>query len=421
MQSSTSYVVSAVIHGQESAFANQDTLAVTAIDNVPSCITGLGAEIYARVKILRTVTMSMERASAAQVGLVSHVASLVQRADTGLGVNRSANVKTGLHVIQPMENVIVLQVGQVRRILISKYITIKFPTKVKSFTFILILQVFTVTSPAQRVTMARTVERSVTAESLDSVTMCTGSVSADPGPGGSTASWTVPQGDTGSTVTPAVTVIPSTALGVTRSLESASVDMAGGATSVTQSVRRGDGEQTAAWTVGVEEALVITKLESARAGQDIRGIPALTLAHLDILALTVFRNVPCAIQVSEQFKFKFNFNATFFALAVSVCDPVSGGCGCAPGFTGYYCIDPCPEGTWGPQCRHTCHCRKGACHHVTGECVCPGGWTGATCEVPCADGSYGPGCEHTCHCLNDAKCNPVEGRCHCRPGYRGNR
>lgn len=262
---------SSVIHGQESAFANQDTLAVTAIDNVPSCITGLGAEIYARVKILRTVTMSMERASAAQVGLVSHVASLVQRADTGLGVNRSANVKTGLHVIQPMENVIVLQVGQV----------------------------FTVTSPAQRVTMARTVERSVTAESLDSVTMCTGSVSADPGPGGSTASWTVPQGDTGSTVTPAVTVIPSTALGVTRSLESASVDMAGGATSVTQSVRRGDGEQTAAWTVGVEEALVITKLESARAGQDIRGIPALTLAHLDILALTVFRNVPCAIQLCQ--------------------------------------------------------------------------------------------------------------------------
>ena len=131
MQSSTSYDVSAVIHGQESAFANQDTLAVTAIDNVPSCITGLGAEIYARVKILRTVTMSMERASAAQVGLVSHVASLVQRADTGLGVNRSANVKTGLHVIQPMENVIVLLVGQVRRILISKYITIKFPTKVE--------------------------------------------------------------------------------------------------------------------------------------------------------------------------------------------------------------------------------------------------------------------------------------------------
>ena len=73
---------------------------------------------------------------------------------------------------------------------------------------------------------------------------------------------------------------------------------------------------------------------------------------------------------------------------------MSGGCGCAPGFTGYYCIDPCPEGTWGPQCRNKCHCRKGACHHVTGDCVCPGGWTGASCEVPCADGSYGPDCEH---------------------------
>lgn len=262
---------SCVILGQESAFANQDTLAVTAIDNVPSCTTGLGAEIFARVKILRTVTMSMERASAAQAGLVSRVASLVPRADTGLGVNRSANVKTGLHVIQPMENVIVLLVGQV----------------------------FTVTFPVQRVTMARTVGRSVTAERLDSVIMCTGSVSVDPGPGGSTASWTVPRGGMGSTVTPAVTVTPTTALGVTQSLEYASVDMAGGATSVTQSVRRGHGEQIAAWTVGVEEALVITKLESARAGQDIRGIPVLTLALLDILASNVFRSVPCAIQLCQ--------------------------------------------------------------------------------------------------------------------------
>jgi len=104
---------SSVILGQESAFANRDTLVVIAIASVLSCITGLGAAIFARVKILRTVTMSMARASAVQDGLVTRAVSLVQRVDTGLGVNRSANVKMELHVILPMENVIVLLDGLV--------------------------------------------------------------------------------------------------------------------------------------------------------------------------------------------------------------------------------------------------------------------------------------------------------------------
>jgi len=154
-------------------------------------------------------------------------------------------------------------------------------------------------SPALLVTMARTVKRGVTVERLVSVIMCMGSVSVDPGPGVSTVSCPVPRGDTGSTVTPAVTVTLSTALGVTQSLASASVDMDGEVTSVTQSVRRGDGEQTAAWTVDVEEDHVITRLDSAPAHQDIRGTPVLTLANLDILASTVFNNVPCAIQLYQ--------------------------------------------------------------------------------------------------------------------------
>ena len=276
-------------------------------------------------------------------------------------------------------------------------------------------------SPAQQVAMARTAERSVTAGSPDSVIMCMGSVSVDPGPGVSTVSWNVPRGGTGSTARPAVTATPSTASGVTRSPGCASVGTAGGDTSATPSVRRGGGGRTAASTVGVEEAPVITRLDSAPAGQDIRGIPALTLAWMDISASTVSSNVHCATQVGYQYNVQKRSNEMCLPQGLSGCDPISGGCGCPPGFTGFYCMDPCPKGTWGPKCKSTCDCRKGECHHVTGECVCPGGWTGARCEVPCADGSYGPGCEHTCHCLNDAKCNPVEGRCHCRPGYRGNR
>ena len=152
-------------------------------------------------------------------------------------------------------------------------------------------------SPAQQVAMARTVKRSVTAGSLGSVIMCTGSVSVDPGPGVSTVSSSVPRGDMGSTARPAVTVTPSTASGVTRSPGCASVSTAGGDTSATQSVRRGGGGRTAASTVGVEEAPVITRLVSAPAGQDTKEIPALTLACMDISASTVFSNVHCATQV----------------------------------------------------------------------------------------------------------------------------
>ena len=152
-------------------------------------------------------------------------------------------------------------------------------------------------SPAQQVAMARTAERSVTAGSPGSVIMCMGSVSVDPGPGVSTVSWNVPRGDTGSTARPAVTATPSTASGVTRSPGCASVGTAGGDTSATPSVRRGGGGRTAASTVGVEEAPVITRLDSAPAGQDIRGIPAQTLVWMDISASTVSSNAQCATRV----------------------------------------------------------------------------------------------------------------------------
>lgn len=40
----------------------------------------------------------------------------------------------------------------------------------------------------------------------------------------------------------------------------------------------------------------------------------------------------------------------------------------------------CPQGSWGPECIHTCNCHNGAqCSAVDGECSCSPGWTGRFC------------------------------------------
>ena len=88
--------------------------------------------------------------------------------------------------------------------------------------------------------------------------------------------------------------------------------------------------------------------------------------------------------------------------------------------TGFFCMDTCPQGTYGPGCSNTCNCNKGTCHHVTGQCQCPGGWTGDTCDQACPVGSYGPDCDHQCYCHNSATCHPVDGKCKCPPGFSGN-
>lgn len=41
----------------------------------------------------------------------------------------------------------------------------------------------------------------------------------------------------------------------------------------------------------------------------------------------------------------------------------------------------CPEGSFGPSCKHSCQCQNGAaCDHVSGACTCSAGWTGTFCE-----------------------------------------
>lgn len=40
----------------------------------------------------------------------------------------------------------------------------------------------------------------------------------------------------------------------------------------------------------------------------------------------------------------------------------------------------CPQGSWGPDCIHTCNCHNGAqCSATDGECDCGPGWTGLYC------------------------------------------
>ena len=75
------------------------------------------------------------------------------------------------------------------------------------------------------------------------------------------------------------------------------------------------------------------------------------------------------------------------------CHFVTGQWECEPGYTGFYCTDPCIKGTFGRRCMGKCTCENNAeCHHVTGDCRCPGGWMGKDCTLPCPPGTFGPNC-----------------------------
>jgi hypothetical protein len=56
-------------------------------------------------------------------------------------------------------------------------------------------------------------------------------------------------------------------------------------------------------------------------------------------------------------------------LGYGTCDYVGGQCECEPGYQGFFCTDPCPEGTFGRRCMGKCSCLNGGqCYHVNGEC-----------------------------------------------------
>ena len=80
----------------------------------------------------------------------------------------------------------------------------------------------------------------------------------------------------------------------------------------------------------------------------------------------------------------------------------------------------CGINEWGGNCQQRCHCHgHGSCDPQTGHCVCAAGWTGENCQTPCSEGTYGPNCRLLCHCQNGATCDKANGACYCTMGFKG--
>ncbi|XP_063423309.1 uncharacterized protein LOC134707479 isoform X1 [Mytilus trossulus] len=101
------------------------------------------------------------------------------------------------------------------------------------------------------------------------------------------------------------------------------------------------------------------------------------------------------------------------------CDPIIGLCKCSPGYHDDQCNTPCPTGYYGVNCAGVCNCSKAnsQCNPRTGNCMCNSGWMGSNCQYPCPSGHYGQDCKLPCLCNNQGSCDPVGGTCQCNPGY----
>jgi len=87
---------------------------------------------------------------------------------------------------------------------------------------------------------------------------------------------------------------------------------------------------------------------------------------------------------------------------------------------GEHCTKSCPTGRFGPDCVHECFCHNGAkCNKVDGRCQCAPGFTGTRCEFECPEGLFGQDCAEACNCPSDNHiCNPING-CMCPLSYEG--
>lgn len=112
------------------------------------------------------------------------------------------------------------------------------------------------------------------------------------------------------------------------------------------------------------------------------------------------------------------------------CNPATGACNCATGFAGDHC-ESCAAGYVGfPNCvddrclPDPCSGHSSACAPLTGACTCKVNYTGATCNQ-CASGYLNyPSCvDDKCDpdpCNGHAtSCDVGTGTCTCAPGYAG--
>lgn len=111
----------------------------------------------------------------------------------------------------------------------------------------------------------------------------------------------------------------------------------------------------------------------------------------------------------------------------------------------------CPSGRFGQGCQMKCVCENNArCDPVSGRCTCAPGWTGHNCRkgnsneehklslqsqtciyntwcmrytplcVACDAGHWGADCAESCNCRNgDGSCDAVTGQCNCEAGFTG--
>ncbi|OON19126.1 EGF-like domain protein, partial [Opisthorchis viverrini] len=61
------------------------------------------------------------------------------------------------------------------------------------------------------------------------------------------------------------------------------------------------------------------------------------------------------------------------------------------------------------------------CDPVDGSCHCRPGWQGPNCVSRCPAGFFGSKCQYECKCENQGVCHPDNGTCICAPGFYGER
>lgn len=80
----------------------------------------------------------------------------------------------------------------------------------------------------------------------------------------------------------------------------------------------------------------------------------------------------------------------------------------------------CPPNYFGKRCKKKCDCSNDAdCDPYDGKCHCKKGYRGDKCESICSPDRYGEGCSEICRCANGGKCNHISGECYCSKGFIG--